>query len=347
MKKNVLIISGIVLGVIIIAAVAVYFAIFRTSTPIGTLYVLKGDVQFSKGNIWLKATDEMNLRQNYQIRTGPDSRARVILMDTVIVTLEPDTTIMLKEIKEDNITIAQQSGSVWNKFIQLSGMQEYSVETPTTVATVRGTSFRSRIMKNQTMLMVGDGAVDFRSGKEFKKILPGMKAFRNIEGKIMESDLTPDEKLEIARNLKQDLKSMVFLRYSIIARNKFLYSQLKQQYNITDDHVRQLLSDIDAGQRNDSEMVEYSPVKIPVLYKLKIFDDKIKHQQDIIRETLLKYSFTEEQTNVLDEREILQADESNVLSNMKDFIVENEQQIVEQLRNMSNIGNSTPGIVGR
>jgi hypothetical protein len=215
-------------------------------------------------------------------------------------------------------------------------MSEYSVETPTTVATVRGTSFRSRIINGIVITMVGDGKVRFESEHGTEELELGEKAIRGLDDIIIKSELTADEKIEIAKNLNQDLKVMKFLRLKIIQRNKLLYSQLKQQYSMDDEGVKVLLSDIDNGYTDDRAMVEQSPVKIPLLYKLKAFNDKVKDHQKAIELIHAMFSLTKEQTLVEDDREILQADESELNLDLDQYAVENEEELVEQLKNTSN-----------
>jgi len=87
----------------------------------------------------------MFLYQSDLVKTGNDTYASIILFESSIIRLDSNTEITLKEIITDadrtSVTIQQDAGRTWNTVLKVSGIDDYEVQTPTTVASVRGTSF--------------------------------------------------------------------------------------------------------------------------------------------------------------------------------------------------------------
>ena len=139
-KKLAYIILGIA-AVIIIIAIFGYFKITGSPTVAAFLNIYKGNVQVDHGSGWTSAQDGMNLAEQDHVKTLQDSEAAVVLHESVIVNLAPDTELFIKDLTKEHMKVEQPSGSTWNKFTGIAGVEGYSVETPTTVATVRGTGF--------------------------------------------------------------------------------------------------------------------------------------------------------------------------------------------------------------
>ena len=87
----------------------------------------------------------MLLCQSDSIKTGENTSASIILFESSIIRLDNNTEITIKEILQQegktSVKIKQDSGRTWNTVLRMSGIDDYEVHTPTTVASVRGTSF--------------------------------------------------------------------------------------------------------------------------------------------------------------------------------------------------------------
>lgn len=278
------IIIGVVVGIIIILALVMYFSVFKTNTPIATLKILSGNVQVDSGSGWFSGTDGMNLKQSYSVKTSDDGRARIIMLDSVIVTMENDTELNLKDVNSEGSTVSQKSGTVWNKFIKASGVNTYSVDTPTTVATVRGTMFRSKMFPNKVGLLVAEGLVGFSNDNNSTNVSRGRKMIADNNGTMYEANITSEDIADMMGTMTEDLQAMKDLRIEMLRRNNALYGEMKKQYNIDDNGVIDLLDKIDKGLVNDSEIIDKSPVKVPLFKELKAIDDSIKEQQNSINE---------------------------------------------------------------
>jgi hypothetical protein len=123
------------------------------------------------------------LKESDAVRTLAGARASIIFFESSIVRLNENTHITIKELKDElgnrKIGIHQDSGRLWSTILKLSGVDEYEVETPTTVAAIRGTSFDSwmredgpviisvshgRISVASTVLQAGERVVKAQAG---------------------------------------------------------------------------------------------------------------------------------------------------------------------------------------
>ena len=129
------------------------------------LVIDSGTVQVKhEGESWTSAENGMLLYQSDTVKTGDNSTASIILFKTSIVRLDSNTEVMIKELiqqEETNVILSQDSGRTWNAVSKMSGIDNYEVQTPTTVATVRGTAFDVYILANGNItISIGNGTVN-------------------------------------------------------------------------------------------------------------------------------------------------------------------------------------------
>lgn len=144
------------IAVLLIACVAGVLVLRPGSVAKGIIYPDGTDVQVNLGSGWQAATDEMELTVGSAIKTGADT-ATVVLLEGEIVQLESNSQITLEEITKSAIRISVQAGETLNKITKLSGIKSYTVESPSTVATVRGTTF----FYSDNEVTVEDGTVSY------------------------------------------------------------------------------------------------------------------------------------------------------------------------------------------
>ncbi|GEM_PF-5749088 len=275
-KKKWPIVLGIIFSVVIILAILLYFLVFHISTPIGTLNILSGTAQVDTGLGYATATDGMSLKQGYSIKTLDSSNARIVLLDSVILTLDPNSEIKLDTLGK-NTVVSLTSGDAWSKFM-LGDVQQYTVSVLGTTAVAYGTSFNTKIAGNDVILTVSDGTVGFSNSVDNVQAPKGSKYIMS-GGRITESSLTPEEKSAVVASMNNDLGAIKDLRFEMMQRNKAAYNQLKNMFNKTDDNVQKILDLIDNGELNDTEMISKSPIKLPMLQKLGSIDTEVKKQQ--------------------------------------------------------------------
>jgi hypothetical protein len=118
-----------------------------TATPAGRSALLSElrrqvDAQAQDGAGWIAAAEGTQIRTGGGARTGTASFARLDISDGSLVRLAGDSMFRLAELSpaaQDPLTkLKLESGKVWIMVTKLLGVGSFEVETPTGVATVRG-----------------------------------------------------------------------------------------------------------------------------------------------------------------------------------------------------------------
>lgn len=132
----------------------------------GTIEVLrKGETE------WTAAEKDLHLNEGDKIRSGPDSKALVLLANTNIVAVEPDTELDLTTLQKSRragtlIRTNMSRGQLWNS---VKGLRKrpsrFYVQTPTAVTGVRGTVFTVEILPEDstTKVAVVEGSVEVQT----------------------------------------------------------------------------------------------------------------------------------------------------------------------------------------
>lgn len=262
-------IIGIVAVVVILVAVG-YFMITGSATVKAFLTIHQGDVQIDHGSGWISATDGMDLSEKDNVKTLTNSEASVVLHESVIINMAPETELSIGDLAKSHAKIEQTSGSTWNKFTGLAGVEEFSVETPTTVATVRGTDFEV----NMDSILVGEGEVEVEFKGDKISVTGGKKAVIR-DGQIFIEDMTEEDWNRILGNRQMTVDVLKILRLREVEKHPVLAKQLKKQYGITDAEIKEHLDKADKGEYDLDELAEQSPVKLKSVDKIKEFTEEI------------------------------------------------------------------------
>ncbi len=129
------------------------------------LVIESGEVQYkSTGGTWTTAENGMDLFESDTVKTGDNTSASIILFKSSIIRLDNNTEVTISKLIEEDETsveIEQNSGRTWNTISKISGIDNYEVQTPTTVASVRGTSFGFYYLADGNIsVTVGNGTVN-------------------------------------------------------------------------------------------------------------------------------------------------------------------------------------------
>ena len=263
----------IIIGAIIILLAGggyAYYAATSSPTTKAFLNIFTGQVQVDQGSGYTSATDGQKLALNDRVKTLPEAEAAVVLQESVIINLDPETEVYIKELSEKHLKLEQKSGTTWNKFTDLAGVEDLSIETPTTVATVRGTFFGVKM--DAVLAVENDVEVTYKGQKQNLK--QGQKAVIKEETLSIE-DMTPEEKTEAIRQMQKTIASLKILRIKEVEKHPILAKQMKDRYQITDEMIKEYLDKADRGEYDLNEVVQKSPIKMASVYKIKAFTEKI------------------------------------------------------------------------
>ncbi len=281
MKKGPKILLIVLAIIIAIIAIIVFLALNSLASPMAILNIQQGTVQVNTGSGWINAKDGMNLNVKDSVKTGDDGKAVIILYESVIVQMDPNTEINLEKLTKENITINQTSGSTWNKFMNIAGIGSYSVATPTTVATVRGTGFFINTSDEISDIFVGEGEVEIMDETGRIEIINQFKRLIAEKGKeVIFKELTPKQKAIMVSFINKDVDVMRNIRERQLKRNFLAMQVLKVAYKVNEETLPIYLKKMDYGIIDTRQVANRSPVKGGFLDNIvKISDTIIEHKK--------------------------------------------------------------------
>lgn len=283
MGAGVKILIGVVVAIIAIGAIA-YFTLFSASadTP-AFLYVDEGTVDVNTGSGWTKAINEMTLSQGASVRTGADGRATIVLHESEMVRLEPNSNVSIKDLSKDKLAVSQSSGKTVSQIRKLTGVTDFSVETPDTVATVRGTGFAVFVEEDGTEVLVDEGVVGV--GDKEVKANKKLHAMKGKLGDILELD--DDDRAFLGRQREFDVKHLQQLRMRILHKNK-AFNAARKIYKFNDDQLREGFEKVDRGELNEDELIAKYGEQAKKFPGVERDVDRIRKINAMIRERMKK-----------------------------------------------------------
>ncbi|MBW2967413.1 FecR family protein [Candidatus Woesearchaeota archaeon] len=278
MKKNVkkqlrIWIPVAVVALLIIITLA---SVLGSSTRVAFLNVEDGDVQVNQGKGWKTAQDGMELDLGDAVRTG-DGSAVVILYESVLVQLDPGTEVTIEELSKDNVKIRQESGSTWNKFAAIAGIKSFEVETPTTVATVRGTEF----WVDLESVGVSEGKVDAEVDGQKMRVNGGYKAVVGNEEPVA---LTPEEIQRAMEKKQMVIRHLKKLREDELNKHPTIYNLAKKLRGWTDSDVRRYMDRMDNGEYDPEQIKKQARLPAKSVDKFASISKEIQEQNEQLKQ---------------------------------------------------------------
>jgi cytoskeletal protein RodZ len=259
-SKSLLMIISIIVIVCVVGVLWIVL-ISETVTARAELIIDSGtEVQIKhSGGSWISAESGMELYESDSIKTGEDSTASIILFKSSIIRLASNTEVTLKEIikeAETSVKIEQEAGRTWNTVQKMSGIDNYEVETPTTVASVRGTSFDVYILADGNItITVVNGTVKVTTFDENGDVVSEIDVpeylYVTIDpNKLAEVlDLKPYEIDDwILDNIQKDEEFRENLRQELYNRIGPFIAEIKEKYGVKDEEVEALVDGYLSGK---------------------------------------------------------------------------------------------------
>lgn len=249
--------------IVIVCIVGVLWIVLssETATAKAELIIDSGtDVQIKhSGDSWMSAESGMELYESDSVKTGEDSTASIILFKSSIIRLANNTEITLKEIikeAETSVKIEQEAGRTWNTVQKMSGIDNYEVETPTTVASVRGTTFDVYILADGNItITVVNGTVKVTTFNENGDVVSEIDVpeylYVTIDpNKLAEVlDLKPYEIDDwILDNIQKDEEFRENLRQELYNRMEPFIAEIKEKYGVKDEEIEALVDGYLSGK---------------------------------------------------------------------------------------------------
>jgi len=201
---------------------------------------IQGNVEIYSNEKWIKAVEDQDLSLNDKIKTGENSTAALILHESIFVEIDPLTEVEIGSLSNDNTILKQDKGTTWNKFTDVAGISSYSVQTPTTIASVRGTEFEISSDEEASTLIVEEGEVDFKADNE-EVIVKSNEKFMVKREKLKDRMTKKMEKLEMglkdrermAKRVEKNVKRMEKVKERVMRRAKMEEGKVKELFEKT------------------------------------------------------------------------------------------------------------------
>lgn len=273
-----------IVGAIIVLAVVggAYHWLTSSPTRAAFLNLEEGAVEVDQGSGWETALDDMSLGLSDKVRTL-QGKATILLFESILISLDENTEVSIAALAKDKSSIKQEKGSTWHKFTSLAGVQSYEVVTPTTVATVRGTSFGVDTLEDGDDILVGEGSVGVASEGEQAQLSEFEKIVKKKGSKFDKKAWSLDDKKRLKRQATKHIQHLKNLRKAELKKKHQLMQWAKKKYRLSDADVDKFFDDVDAGKRNDEEVLSKVPIKSESLAKIKRLDDQIKKEQKFLQ----------------------------------------------------------------
>ena len=296
MKKGMKIFLG-VLAVIIVLIIGIVLYInssLSVEKDPALLFVEQGTVNVLRNGNTLQGTNELELEQDDIIETQANTKARVLLFNSIFIDLAENTKISLISLVETNLKISQDQGTTWNKVTRLFGITNYEVETPNSVATVRGTEFQVETTDNESSVILVEGSVSVKNDQGNEIILNELGKVKATKNTIEKQELTPEELAEILKKTQETKKYLENERFRVaketVTRSDLVKGQIESLAGepVTDDSMNDFFHDIDTKETDINEVERTAYEKIPVLNKeivtyVKDISAEIDEQEKIIQ----------------------------------------------------------------
>ena len=288
MKKGHKILLRIGIAVVIfLISFTIVTKIVVGSTKPAYLHIESGAVEVNTGNGWQTAEDGMSLSKKDSVRTL-DGTAVIVLYDSSFIKLEPNTKVTISELAKSDSKIDQSSGSTWNKFTKITGMDSYEVETPNTVATVRGTEFL--INAEENTIIVVEGVVEW--GPEDNKVqVKEFEKYGYVNGELQKLELTQEERNMLINKISEGIELQKQIRFERMKRMRVV-NWVREKYTVEqgqdmteEEQLNAFFNAVDKGEVDDREIMKKAPVinQHPAAKQFIAFNDEIKDQEKRLR----------------------------------------------------------------
>ncbi len=177
----------VLLLLVLIACAPAEMPVARVEKSLAVLAVHSGEVLVNGS----PASAGQDVKEGDVVKTLA-GKASVVFFDSSVLRLDENTEVSVQKISKDAVELGQTAGQTWSRVLKVSGIKEYRIETPNTVATVRGTGFAVSVYDGDTKIVVKEGEVQVASYED--------------EQVVAEAIVSEDMVLEISDEMPEELE---------------------------------------------------------------------------------------------------------------------------------------------
>ncbi len=274
----------IIATLLIIGGATILYLLSPSKTVAATLYIRQGIAEIKSDGEWVTAQNGMELKLGDSIRTLNNSLASIIFYDSSVVRLESNTEVNIQELISNKntttISLKQQTGEIWSKVLKLAGMEtDLNIETPTTVATVRGTAFGVVIEGNSTEVVVAEGKVGVKPYQikvGIKKFLAEQEIGANEQATILKDKLSKINKSTIKEKYKswirkhklRDKEFIKELKIKEVYKYRKIIALAKKRFGVTDEQIKDYIIKYRSREEEKRELAKYPIIPDKLIKRL-------------------------------------------------------------------------------
>jgi len=144
---------------LVIAGIVGFLWYQKAYASLGSLQVYNGSSSLIRDGKVTPGTTGAAVRLHDHLKTADQSRVAIVLKDGSVIRIEANSEVAVDTLSYNGTTLNNAvftvlSGRLWSHVSPLQTNASFQVETPTTVATVRGTSFNVDYLNNQSTVYV-------------------------------------------------------------------------------------------------------------------------------------------------------------------------------------------------
>jgi len=278
----------IILIIVVVIGAGIAYFIMPAKTAAAVLYIKQGAVEVKTNGEWGAAQNQIKLKLGDSVRTLDDGIASVIFYDSSVIRLDSGTSITIQNLESNSIYVKQETGKLWTKLLMLAGVEtKFEVETPTTVATIRGTAFGTVIGADSTDIIVSQGIVKVKS-YELKE---------NVKNFLAEQDIKANEQAIILKNALDNVQKGVIqekytnwirehkindidflkeLKISEIYKYKKIINLAKSRFGVTDEQVKDYIIQYMSEDEYKKEIEKYPVIPKKLIQRIDDINKEIK-----------------------------------------------------------------------
>jgi len=265
----------IVAAVVIAIVAGAFFYLTGSPETVAYLNIESGKVEVDIGHGWQGASDQMELRKDCSVRTLDDGEASIVFFESDIMELSPNTEVSIAQLVASQIKVNQKTGSTWNRVSKLTGTREYTVETPNSVATVRGTGFGVNVSSEGDEIVVDEGTVDCGVKGGTLKQIAQYRTCMIKNNQLTEGEATREQLVFMKKRINFQIMILKRMQLKEINKKRFILNIVKKRYNLSDENIRQFFEDVNSGKKNLDEVKKKIPVRLKLFDKLERITRKI------------------------------------------------------------------------
>lgn len=275
-------------------------------------YQLPGQDHFQKLD-----KDEEHVPTGTNVKTGKKSLAHVTFPDNSLMSLSQNTQVVVN-FEDKQIKIVQILGNTWHRVTKVLEGNSYAVETPNTLATVRGTEFNVAVLANKrSEISVKESIVDVsrlvKNGTEMvaqdTKRVEQDKHIVVEEAKTPSSPVAPLKVVDIPEAEKQT---------SWFQRNVEITDEIKKAVDVEVTVAPLSPTVSDTEKKSDATNTPETMVTIDEPTPTVTVVDEIKHT--VIRK-MMRGIHRNKKLKEIDSDQVLQKNEQEVMKNFGETVM--------------------------